>query len=337
MDISVIIPCRNEKLYISQCIDAIYKSKFQTDMQLFVIIVDGQSDDGTLEIIKKEQEKYPTLILVDNPKKVTPYAFNLGILSKEADFYQIVGARQLISENYIQEGITKLLNNPEIWCVGGKVENIFIDKQSELISKAMATSFGMGLGNFRIIEKSTFVDTVGTPLYPKFVFDKIGYFDEELVRNQDDEFNFRVTKAGGKILLFTEISLKYYVRAKIQGLWKQFFQYGYWKVFVNKKHKAITTYRQLIPPLFVLYCLIVPFLLFVNKLFFLVALSPLLLYILTSLYFGAKSAKNIPELLRIAVVFPILHFSYGFGYLRGIFDFYILNKKPGIKQKSLSR
>ncbi len=337
MIVSVVIPCRNEKLYIESCIEAIFQNEFSSDVNLFVTVVDGISDDGTIEIIEKIQQKYPQLKIVTNQKQLTPFAFNMGIKAIEADFYQIVGARQLISKNYIQGGIDKIIENAEIWCVGGKVENIFINKQSEIISKAMSTSFGMGIGNFRVINESAFVDTVGTPIYPRHVFEKVGYFDEDLVRNQDDEFNFRVTKAGGKILFDTEISLKYYVRASVKGLWRQFFQYGYWKVFVNNKHNAITTSRQLIPPVFVLYILLFSSTLLIHPILFFVSLVPLFLYFLLGIYFSLKLGTKINEIIQIFCIFPILHFSYGLGYLAGILDFNFLKKKPNEKQNRLSR
>lgn len=337
MVISVIIPCRNEVKFINECIEAIFNNVFIEKTELNVFVVDGMSDDGTRELILTLQSRFPSLHLVENEKQLTPFAFNLGIKSQKADFYQIVGARQIISQNYIQDGILKIIDNPEIWCIGGLVENVFTDINSEIIAKAMGTSFGMGLGNFRIQTESSFVDTVGTPLYPNHVFEKIGYFDEELVRNQDDDMNYRVSKAGGKIFFNAEISLKYYVRTKIDGLWRQFYQYGYWKVFVNKKHKAITTYRQLVPPLFVLYCLLSPLILFLGINFFLLIMTPVFLYLLVSILVSFQTSSKLKETPKIIIIFPILHFSYGFGYLNGIIDFLILNKKPDKKQERLSR
>ena len=252
MKISVVIPCRNEAQFIEECISAIYNCTIPLTYEIKVLVVDGMSDDGTREIVADLQTKYANLFLLDNKLQLTPFAFNIGINFDTYDFIQIVGARHILSVNYISAALESINKNSEIWCVGGKIVNEYLNKTGELISNAMATSFGMGFGNFRTIEKSSFTDTVTSPLYPKHVFEKIGYFDEELVRNQDDEFNFRVTKAGGKILLNADISLKYFVRANFSGLWRQFFQYGYWKVFVNRKHKAITTSRQMIPPLFVL-------------------------------------------------------------------------------------
>ena len=336
MKLSVIIPCRNEVNYIEECIDVIYANEFTAEIDMNVVVVDGMSNDGTRQILEALQTKYATLKLIDNTQQLTPYAFNLGIHFKEADFYQIVGARQILSSNYLQKAIDILNSDKSIWCVGGAVENVYINYESEMIAKAMSTSFGMGLGNFRTLKKSDFTDTVGTPMYPKFVFEKIGFFDEDLVRNQDDDFNFRVTKAGGKIWFEASIELKYYVRGNFEGLFRQFFQYGYWKVFVNKKHKVVTTYRQMIPPLFVFSILIYPIISLVS-IFHTTMNIGISLYILLGILQSARLSKNITDAFYIFFTFPTLHFSYGLGYLLGILHFLILNKKPSEKQTTLSR
>ncbi|MNK22608.1 Poly-beta-1,6-N-acetyl-D-glucosamine synthase [compost metagenome] len=338
MKIAVVIPCRNEVKNIEECIHAIYASDLPGNCELFVNVVDGKSNDGTLELIQKLQTIYQGLKLVTNEKQLTPFAFNLGIhATKGADFYQIIGARQVVSSNYLRGAVEALQNNPEIWCVGGAVENVYLNEEGKMIAKAMGTSFGMGLGNFRTLTESGFVDTVGTPMYPAWVFEKIGYFDEELIRNQDDDFNFRVTKAGGKIWYNAAISLKYYVRGSVSQLWKQFMQYGYWKVYVNKKHKAVTTLRQLVPPLFVLYLILIPVYWLIHFYVGFYSLSLLGIYILLSLLVTTRVSDSVAEFNRILIIFPILHISYGWGYLKGIVAFLIANKKPGEKYKNMSR
>jgi GT2 family glycosyltransferase len=336
MNLSILVPCRNEVLYIEECIDAIFNSQNVDKISFKVFVVDGMSDDGTREKINSLTQKYQDVILVDNVQQLTPFAFNLGIYEGgKVDFVQIIGARHIISTNYLAESIQKLMDDESIWCVGGKILNEYLNKTGEIISIAMSTAFGMGLGNFRTLNSSGFTDTVTSPMYPYWVFEKIGFFDEDLIRNQDDDFNFRVSKAGGKIFYINEISLKYYVRGSISGLKKQFFQYGYWKVFVNKKHKAITTMRQLVPPLFVLYLCLLPFCLF-NFTIFLIGSVPAVFYLFLAFYVSFKNGKG-KDVFSILKVFPILHISYGLGYLLGILNFSILNKRPSDKQKSLSR
>lgn len=337
MIVSVVIPCRNEVAFIAECIVAIYANKIDTSVSLNVFVVDGMSDDGTRENIQALQAQYPSLRLIDNVKQLTPYAFNLGIHASNADFIQIVGARHIISSNYIQESLNILNSKPEVWCVGGKLINEYINETGEIISKAMSTSFGMGIGNFRTLVKSGYTDTVTSPMYPFWVFEKIGFFDEQLIRNQDDDFNFRVTKAGGKIYFENDIQLKYYVRGNYSGLYRQFYQYGYWKVFVNQKHKAVTTFRQLIPPLFVSFILLSIILSLFHPLLAVFSSVVYLVYIVLALLMGFKKGSEPAESIKIAVTFPIMHFSYGLGYLKGIIDFLILHKNPSDKQKRLSR
>jgi glycosyltransferase involved in cell wall biosynthesis len=337
MKVAVIIPCRNEKNYIEECIDAIFACKLSSDIELKVIVVDGMSNDGTREVIHNLSDKYVFLYLVDNVQQLTPYAFNLGIHYTDAEFYQIVGARQILTPNYLQTAIDTLNQNKDLWCIGGAVDNVYSNSTGEIISKAMSTSFGMGLGNFRVRTNSSYVDTVGTPMYPSWVFEKIGFFDEELIRNQDDDFNFRITKAGGKIWFEHAIQLKYYVRASFKGLFRQFFQYGYWKVYVNRKHRAVTTIRQLVPPVFTLFICLFPIYILMGKTTSLFALVGLGVYTLLACLVGLKKGNTGLERGGIIKTFPILHLSYGFGYLLGMFHFILLGKSPSSNQKRLSR
>lgn len=337
MKLSVVIPCRNEAPYIEECLDAIYGSEI-SDVEMSVFVVDGMSDDGTRDKVIALQDKYPSLHLVDNKKQLTPFAFNLGIYAGgKVDYVQIVGARHIISNNYLSLCIEHLQRDERIWCVGGRIINEYLNDTGEIISIAMATAFGMGLGNFRTLNKSGFTDTVTSPMYPYWVFEKIGFFDETLIRNQDDDFNFRVEQAGGKVYYEHDISLKYYVRGNFSGLRRQFFQYGYWKVFVNRKHKAVTTIRQLVPPLFVLYLLLLPFAALLGFIPLLVASAPLALYLLLLLTFSLKTSKKVQQFPRLIRTFLTLHLAYGFGYLRGIVEFLILRKTPSDRQKRMSR
>ena len=338
MKLSVVIPCRNEKTHISECIKSIFSSELPENIEMTVIVVDGMSTDGTREIINELNSTYSNLVLVDNIQQLTPFAFNIGINYKDFEYLQIVGARHIISIDYLIKSINILIYKKEIWCVGGKLINAYTNYESELISRAMSTKFGMGIGNFRTLEKSGLTDTVTSPMYHSSVFERIGLFDEELIRNQDDDFNFRIINAGGKIFFNSEISLKYYVRASLDKLWRQFFQYGYWKVYVNKKHKTITTIRQMAPPLFVFYLLLSPFIFLIPFGVFWILLSPNIFYLILLLFFSIKYADHsITNFLGLIRSFVTLHLSYGSGYIRGILEFFILRKSPSIKQQVLTR
>jgi glycosyltransferase involved in cell wall biosynthesis len=336
--LSIVVPCRNESMFIEECIHAIYNCSLPEQIQLSVFVVDGLSDDGTRQIVLDLMENYPLLHLIDNLNLLTPFAFNLGIhAGGKVDYVQIVGARHILSSNYLLKSIQRIESDSTVWCVGGKIINEFVNNTGQVISKAMSTSFGMGIGNFRTLSKSGFTDTVTSPMYPYWVFDKIGFFDEELIRNQDDDFNYRLKQAGGKIFFDNELSLKYYVRGSYTSLSRQFFQYGYWKVFVNKKHKAVTTLRQLAPPFFVLYICLWLISLFGGKLIFMISSIPLIGYLFINFFFSLKARDQKVKWFAIFKTYLILHCFYGLGYLKGVLDFFLLNQKPSNKQKRLSR
>ena len=247
--IAIVIPCRNEEKHIYRCISSILKSDYPKE-KCDIYVCDGLSDDNTRSIVEKIASEETNVHLLDNIKRTTPYALNIGLKASEADIKVILGAHSEVYPDFLKENINTLKENPNADCVGGIIENVYEDKRSEIIGKAMSSPFGVGNAHFRTGNMEGYVDTVAFGAYRSKVFDKIGYFDEDLTRNQDDEFNYRLIKNKGKIYLSSKIKTKYYVRGSFKKLIIQYKQYGYWKVYVNKKLKAITTIRQLIPLFF---------------------------------------------------------------------------------------
>jgi GT2 family glycosyltransferase len=179
------------------------------------------------------------------------------------------------------------------------------------------------------------VDTVAFGMYKKEVFEKIGYFREELIRNQDDEFNFRMETNGMKCYLNTDLHSKYYVRGTLSKLMKQYYQYGYWKVYVNILHRQITTVRQLVPFAFVCYliALVLAIIIFPKYSPFLAI--PLLFYFILALVFAAKAKSKEPRSTLLS--FFILHLGYGWGYLRGLIEMKIFGKRPSLQNAQHNR
>ncbi len=338
MTISVIIPCRNEVNAIEKCITSILGNCLADGYELKeIFVVDGMSDDGTIEIVNKICEANEKIRLINNPDKITPIAFNLGIKNSTGNFIQIIGSRQFVSKNYLQSCIDCFNIDPSIGCVGGLVNNVYANQESKIIALGMNSPFGVGGSNFRTKKESCFVDTVGTPMYKREIFDELGYFNESLVRNQDDEFNYRLTSAGYKVYFTNNASLEYVVRANLQGLSKQFYQYGYWKVYVNKLVGGITTTRQLFPAILVAGIVIGGILSVFSYYLQIAYLTGIAIYLSAALFFSFKSSSKANEIISVIFVFFILHFSYGTGYLRGLFDFLVLNKEPTGNSKTISR
>ncbi|MEJ6737060.1 MAG: glycosyltransferase family 2 protein [Flavobacteriales bacterium] len=334
--VSITIPCRNEEVYIEKCILSILNSNYPLEL-ITVFVCDGMSDDNTRGIVENITKKHINVFLIDNLKKTTPFALNLGLKESDADLKIILGAHAEIDVNFINENVKAFEVDINIGCTGGVIQNVYENETAETIGLAMSSSFGVGNAHFRTGNKDGFVDTVAFGAYKKEVFEQIGYFDEDLVRNQDDEFNFRLLKNGFKIYLSNEIHSKYYVRASFSKLFKQYYQYGYWKVFVNTKHNTVTTVRQLVPLFFVLFLFLGGVLSFLYPFLLLGFSIVLLIYLFMALSSAILQTKNIRSIFLLSFTFFELHLSYGLGYLIGIFDFVFLKKKPSDKSKSLSR
>ena len=337
MKIKVVIPCRNELGYIGKCLDSLVHCN-QTGVELHVWVVDGMSDDGTRPLISEYAARYSFIKLVDNVRRTTPYALNIGLEPLDYDIGIILGAHAVVDKEFVRHNARVLQEHPEVGCAGGIITNVHENELSRVISNAMSSPFGVGNAYFRTGGKSGYVDTVAFGAYRREVFEKIGFFDEDLVRNQDDEFNYRVTKAGFKIYLDPKIESQYYVRGSFSKLYKQYFQYGYWKVFVNRKHATITTLRQLAPPLWMLFVSVGWVGFFLHPLLGYSYVGMILIYLTLAKFTAIRTAGwQIPMIFKLVACYMILHASYGWGYLKGMFHFYVLRRNPTEGSQQLTR
>ena len=332
--VGIAIPCFQEALHIEECVLSCLNQTYSGNIRVYV--ADGGSTDGTLEKLQQLALQHENKIVVlKNERRVTPVALNMGLQASNEDFKMILGAHAALPNDYIEKCVHTFIENPEADCVGGIILNEYQDSTSQAIGCAMSSSFGVGNAHFRTGNKNGFVDTVAFGMYRKEVFEKIGYFREELIRNQDDEFNFRMESNGMKCFLNTDLHSKYYVRGTLNKLLKQYYQYGYWKVYVNLIHGQITTVRQLVPFAFVLYLfMLVVFIIVIPKYSLFIAI-PLLLYFILALVFAFRSKSEV--LGSTLISFFILHLGYGWGYLRGVFEMKIFGKRPTLQHAQHNR
>ena len=340
--VSVIIPCRNEEKFIGKCLESIIAQDYPKE-NLEVLVIDGMSDDGTREIIKKYIAQYPFIKILDNPKKIVPPAMNIGIKNAKGDIIVRMDAHTEYPKNYLSK-IVYWLDKSGADNVGG----IWLTKPgadtlvAEAIAISLSSPFGVGNSYFRIgVKEPKYVDTVPFGAYKKEVFDKMGLFDEELIRNQDDELNLRLIRRGGKILLVPEIVSYYYARDSLSKLWKMYFQYGYWKIRVIQKHKLPASWRHLVPSIFILTIFMTFILGFFNPIFFYILRTVIGVYFIVSMFFSLNISlkKGLKYFVILPLVFGTIHFAYGFGFLKGIWDFVILkkHKKKNIEDVPLTR
>lgn len=305
--------------------------------EIEIIVVDAISNDGSGDLVKKMFNNN-NIIYLQNNKLYAPFAFNMGIKMARGSYIVIVGARSILSEDYLINCINSFKIDPKIACVGGIVNNTYSTENSRAIALAMASQMGVGFSNFRAKKQSGYSDTVGTPVFKKKIFDEIGIFDENLIRNQDDDLSYRIIKSGHSIWFSSEARVRYIVRNNLKNLSKQYFQYGYWKIFVNKKHRTITTLRQIAPALFLLFVLLGYPVLYISNLTLLYPIIILTYFILLlSSSVRANDSKKLIYTFKILLAIIIMHISYGYGYVKGFVDFLILNKNPSEESKVLTR
>ena len=321
--ISIICPIYNEEAYIASFIDSVLQQDYpREDME--ILLVDGMSTDGTRDIIKGYMSQYPQIKLVDNPHKTVPYAMNEGIMQAKGDVVIRLDAHAEYPRNYFSELVSQLNILEGAENVGGVCITLPCDDTSKSIAIAVCLSnkFGMGNSYFRVGSNEVkSVDTVPFGCFRRSLFDRIGMYDLELVRNQDDELNGRIIKHGGKIYLLPQLEIKYFARDKVKKVWNMFYQYGLYKPLVNKKLGSPATIRQFFPLLFVLglYLGLVASLLF-PPLFY-AYFAVLILYFGIGLGIGIQKARkwHRPAVaVFMLFIFFTMHYAYGWGYIRGI-------------------
>ena len=317
--ISIICPIYNEEKYIARCIDSILAQNYPKD-DIEVILVDGMSTDNTREIVAGYAAQYPFIHLVDNPKRIVPPAMNIGIRAAKGDIIIRLDAHAIFPANYFTELVNNL-RQLKAENVGGVCRTLPVNDNPECVAIAnvLSSSFGMGNSYFRVGATEVMeVDTVPFGCFHRELFDRIGFFDEELIRNQDDEFNGRIIKNGGRIYLLPQLVIDYYARDKVSKVYKMFYQYGLFKPLVNKKLGNPATMRQFFPLAFVLGLLLGPFMGFISKWFLVAYAAVLLLYFCLATYFSLKDSKNPKLILLQDWTYFVVHFAYGWGYLRGL-------------------
>ncbi len=319
-EVSVIIPVRNEKKYLKDCIVSLLKQDYEKE-NMEVIFVDGMSEDGTTEILEEYVSRYSGFIqILMNPKKIVPVAMNLGIKASSGNYIIRLDAHSHYPEDYISKCVY-YLEHTEADNVGGLAPANGKSYIGKAFSMVLSSKFGVGNSDFRTDAQSGYVDTVPFGAFRRETFDKYGYYDERLVRNQDYELNYRIRKQGGKIYLANDICLSYQCRETLSGIIKQNFENGKWNVLTYFLSPGSMSIRHFIPLLFVLSLIIMPILSFI-PVFCYLFIAEILLYLAldfgVTIYLAVNNGmKYIPILL---ILFPTFHICYGAGSFVALFQ-----------------
>lgn len=328
--LSVILPVRNEQAFIERSLASLLGQSVGS-AGLEILLVDGMSEDKTREraLAMFSRHRNFSWKILDNPGKTAPCAMNVGLRAARGAFIARLDGHSELEEKYLEKAIDLLERHPAAAGVGGRLETLGSGAKAAVIAAAMSSGFGVGGAAFRLPGAPGSVveaDTVAFPVYRRRAIEENGFFDETLVRNQDDEYNFRLRKRGWKILLAADLQVKYYSRATFGKLWRQYYEYGVYKVRVLQKHPRQMSPRHFAPFLFV-FALLGSLLLLPWSPLPLAALlgSWGLAAVLASLKLAGREkwsfAVALPRLPLLPWAFFLLHTAYGAGFAAGLLRF----------------
>jgi succinoglycan biosynthesis protein ExoA len=317
--VSVIMPVRNERCYMERSLRAVLEQDHPED-RLEIIVADGMSTDGTREILERIKGANPRVALLDNPKRTAPCALNLATAVSKGDVVIRVDGHCEVARDYVSRCVAHLVEDG-VDGVGGTLVTVGETQRAKAIAAAMSSPFGVGGAAFRTAGSVTmYADTVPFPAYKRSMIEAAGPYDERFTKNQDDEYNYRIRKLGGTLLLAADVHSRYYSRATLRSLARQYYGYGLYKPWVFWKNPRQMKLRQFIPAGFVA-CLVV---LAVLSAFWQWARWALLG--VAALYVAASAAASLLTASRtdwrhlqvLPAAFAALHFCYGAGFLVGL-------------------
>jgi succinoglycan biosynthesis protein ExoA len=324
--VSIIVPCRNERSSIGSFLNGILDQDFEGIIPE-LLIADGLSDDGTRDIIRLHESSMPWTRLLDNPGKYVSAGLNLALREAKGEIVIRMDVHTTYAPDYVRECVRTLIETGA-QNVGGPALTVANGYTQRAIAAAYSHAFACGGPRFHDRSYEGYVDTVTYGCWRKKTLEELGGFDEKLVRNQDDELNLRIIHNGGKIWQTPRIKSWYSPRCTLAALGLQYFQYGYWKVAVIRKHRLPASFRHLIPAAFVLFLMLGA----IGSLLSLVDFahwsavpmlyaSVLCIYALCDIAASAvaAAANGLSLFPSLLIVFPVYHLSYGTGSMLATF------------------
>ena len=323
-DVSVVVPCRNEIRHIRAFLDSVFRQDLGR-IEMEVLVADGMSDDGTRLVLGEFQRKFASLRVLDNPEQIVSTGLNRAIREAEGEIIIRMDAHSLYAPDYVRSCV-EVLHETKADNVGGPALTRADGYLARAIAYAFQTSFARGGAKFRDPRYEGPVDTVAYGCWHKATLERLGMFDEKLVRSQDYELNTRIITRGGTVWRSPKIASWYRPRATLAGLFWQYFQYGFWKVAVIRKHRRLATVRNLAPGSCLLAGTILPLgaagarlggsVLWQNT-FLSAWLAFVGLYFIASFVsaFSVARREGWSFLPFLPVVFAIYHLSYALGFV----------------------
>ncbi len=324
---SVVIAVKNEVKYIERCLESVFNQEF--DGKYEVIVVDGMSTDGTSELLEKLQKKYD-FKMFKNPKINAAAGRNIGINNSNGKYIAFVDGDAIPAHDWLIQ-IKKVFEKKDVAGVGGPdLLPEDSSRKEKNIGRVMTSPIARGgkinpSTQHSLMEEEKYVEHIPTCnlCLKREVFDEVGFFDELFVKGQDLELNYRVVKAGFKLLYSPNITVVHYRKNHVRDFARQIFKWAKAKVAIIRKHgfQGLTSHVYLWP-LYAIVSFVLGFTLFylldILRIFLFLLLLVVVFYVSVILFESGRLAKKFGDVKLFfysMLLLPIVHMSYSFGVL----------------------
>lgn len=320
LNVSVIVPIRNEERYIGGCLQSLLAQTVSLD-SYEILVVDGRSSDRSKNIVEEIARTFRNVRLLDNSAAVVPAAMNLGIRNALGEIVIRADGHNLYPGDYIEKCV-RYLKETGAENVGGPWRTVAADNTfgARLVAAVLTNPFGVGDSRFRTSSYEGFVDTVPFGAFRRDLFDRVGLYDEKLVRNQDNELNARIRSAGGKIFQTPALTTEYHPIATFLEFLKQSYKTSQWHIFTVKENGRSMSARHFAPAFLVVLMGILLGGSFYSH-FCEVSLGVILgSYLMTGAYFALRRSRShgLGIMCALAPACLMFHLAYGLGTLAGL-------------------
>lgn len=316
--VCLVVPIRNEERFIDRCLASLVSQNYPHD-KLQILVVDGESADGTREVVLGWARRDARIRLLHNPRRTMPHGLNIGIGASTSDFVGVISGHSVVATDYVSR-VIEAFTTHDPWSVGGAIVRIADNEWQRAISAANGSRIGVGDSRHNYATTAQHVEAVFPGMWRRSLFDAVGLFDPEMIANEDNEFSYRIRKAGGTIWFDPSIEIQYFPRGDLRQLFRQYRGYGFGKVRVLRKHRGGLRWRHFVPAAWVSFLVAGGVVAVVIPAWRSAWLGGLALY---GLVVGAESVRIAPpgvSPLRTFAALATMHAAYGAGFWQGVLE-----------------
>lgn len=243
--VTIAIPCLNEREFIETCLKSVQVQSYPRD-RVEIVIADGGSTDGTLDILTRAAHEDGRIRVLENPDRIQAAGLNRILERARGEVILRMDVHCEYAPDYVEKCV-EVLERTGADNVGGAQRCRGRTEFEKAVCAALSSPLGVGGAAYRNPEGEGYVDTLFLGAFPRAVFDRIGTWDPAFVTNEDAELNQRLLSAGGRIYLSREIVVHYTPRSSLAALARQYFRYGLGRARTLRKHGRFVSLRPALP------------------------------------------------------------------------------------------